>query len=147
MLNDMSTEAPERSVARLREVVAEEVRALLGRRNMKHIELARRIGRSHTYVGRRLSGETAFDVDDLEQIASVLGVSAESLVRRDGGLPASSPGRQPVDPLAPRIVRTVGEPNNRHKPVKPGPVHSPLRAQRAPGRPVAPIRPQTPALV
>ena len=134
MLCTMSTEAPERTVAPLREVVAEEVRALLGRRNMRHIELARRIGRSHTYVGRRLSGETAFDVDDLEQIAKVLGVSAESLVQRNGGLFASSPDRQPIDPLAPRIVAVAGEERT----------HRPVHAKRL--RRMS-LRPQTPALV
>lgn len=43
----------------LRESVAEEVRALLGRRNISKIELARRIERSHTYVWRRLSAATS----------------------------------------------------------------------------------------
>lgn len=134
MLSAMSTEAPERTAAPLREVVAEEVRALLGRRNMRHIELARRIGRSHTYVGRRLSGETAFDIDDLEQIAGVLGVSAESLVRRDGGLIASSPDRHPVDPLTPHVVAVAGEERRKR----------PVHAQRL--RRMS-LRPLTPALV
>jgi len=90
----MSTTAPERPqspATPLRAAVAEEVRALLGRRRMTAIELARRIGKSHTYVGRRLNGETAFDLDDLERIAVILSVSVTDL------LPGRAPDR-PTDP-------------------------------------------------
>lgn len=86
----MSTDAQERSKPPLREGIAEEVLALLGRRRMSQIELARRIGKSHTYVGRRLNGETAFDTDDLEKIAGALGVSVVDL------LPASAAERMGV---------------------------------------------------
>lgn len=65
--------------AALRAGVAEEIRALLGRRRMTSVALARAIGKSHTYVWRRLSGETAFDVDDMAGIASALGVPVISL--------------------------------------------------------------------
>lgn len=64
----------------LRAGVAEEVRALLGRRRMSSVALARGIGKSHTYVWRRLSGETAFDLDDLAAIAGALDVSVISLL-------------------------------------------------------------------
>jgi transcriptional regulator with XRE-family HTH domain len=66
----------------LRADVAEEVRALLGRRRMSDIALARKIDRSHTYLYRRLSGETAFDVDDLDRIAEALGVNVVDLLPR-----------------------------------------------------------------
>lgn len=67
---------------KLRAEIAEEVRALLGRRRMSDIALARTIERSHTYVYRRLAGETAFDADDLEKIAEALGVNVVDLLPR-----------------------------------------------------------------
>lgn len=51
----------------------------------------------------------------------------------DRGLLASSPEREPVDPLAPRIVAVAGEARKKHA--------RRVHAQRAP------IRPLTPALV
>jgi transcriptional regulator with XRE-family HTH domain len=64
----------------LRESVAEEVRVLLARRRMTASALARQIDRSQSYMSRRLTGETAFDVDDLEAIAAVFGVTPVSLI-------------------------------------------------------------------
>jgi transcriptional regulator with XRE-family HTH domain len=99
----MSTEAVE-SERPLRESVSEEVRALLGRRNMSKLELARRIGKSHTYVWRRLSGEVAFDIDDLQRIAVVLGVSTFDLLPHEPRATTSRylPGEH--------VLTTVGEP-------------------------------------
>lgn len=97
---------------RLRELVAEEVRALLGRRQMSGAKLAAAIDRSEMYVSRRLRGETAFDLDDLERIARVLGVhvaellpsrvSADTLTKpnlaESTSSEALSPTRPPRDP-------------------------------------------------
>ena len=80
----------------MRELVAEEIRALLGRRKMSASELARRMGVSQKYMSRRITGETAFDVDDLNAIAAVLGVEVATLIPRRSG---SSEGR---------LIRTVG---------------------------------------
>jgi transcriptional regulator with XRE-family HTH domain len=66
--------------SRLRELVAEEVRALLGRRRLNGAKLAQAIDRSEMYVSRRLRGETAFDLDDLEKIADVLSVPVAQLL-------------------------------------------------------------------
>lgn len=71
---------PRQDPARLREYVAEELRVLLARRRMSGVQLARHIGKSHTYVWRRLNGETAFDLDDLERIGVVLGVEPADLL-------------------------------------------------------------------
>jgi len=71
----------------LRERVAEEVRALLGRRKMSASELARQLSLTQKYVSRRLTGETAFDLDDLEKIAAIFGVDVADL------LPRSAEGR------------------------------------------------------
>lgn len=59
--------------------VAEEVRALMARRRMSGVQVAKAIGRSQAYMWRRLSGETAFDIDDLEALARVLDVDVTSL--------------------------------------------------------------------
>jgi len=56
----------------MRDLVATEVRAWLGRRRISGAELARQMGKSQTWVARRLDGRQAFDVDDLEQVAAVL---------------------------------------------------------------------------
>jgi hypothetical protein len=69
--------------ATLRERTAEEIRALLARRRMSATALARELRVSQTYIWRRLSGETAFDLDDLELIAKVLSVQAHDLLPRD----------------------------------------------------------------
>ncbi|HEX6870170.1 MAG TPA: helix-turn-helix transcriptional regulator, partial [Micromonosporaceae bacterium] len=73
------------SAQRLRHSVAEEVRVAMVRRKMNGAGLAVAIGRSQAYVSRRLTGETPFDVDDLERIAVVLGVDVADLVRRNEG--------------------------------------------------------------
>jgi hypothetical protein len=143
----MTTETPERSTS-LRTIVAEEVRAWLGRRTMSNIELARRLSKSHTYVGRRLSGETPWDVDDLEQIAAVLGVSVTTLIRRNGGATEGyAPTGPKVDPLAVRVVATMGQANRR--PGSRRPVGRGRKAVRT-GRPAGPAgasRPVTPVPV
>lgn len=89
--------------ATLREHVAEEVRALLGRRRMSSVALARSIGKSHTYVWRRLNGETAFDLDDLQGIAKTLAVDVRSL------LPGETKSSHT---LAPRPMARVGRPRD-----------------------------------
>jgi len=80
----------------MRELIAEEIRALLGRRQLSASELARRMGVSQRYMSRRITGETALDVDDLEKIAAYLGVEVVALFPRTAG---SSEGR---------LITTVG---------------------------------------
>ncbi len=80
---------------RLRERTAEEIRALLARRRISAAELARRTGMKQSTLARRMTGETAFDLDDLEVIAEVLGVEVTDL------LPASvRAGRREGDAIA-----------------------------------------------
>lgn len=61
--------------------------------------LAERIGRSAAYMSRRLTGETALDLDDLFRIADVLGVRVVDLLPRDQ--------RDGVTPREPRVRRDV----------------------------------------
>lgn len=73
---------------RLREHVAEEIRVLLARRKMSATQLARLTGLKQSSLSRRMTGETAFDMDDLELIADVLGVSVTDLMpQRTGAAP------------------------------------------------------------
>lgn len=69
----------------LRERVAEEVRALLARRMMTGADLATAIGRSPMYVSRRIRGEVAFDLDDMERLAGVFGIDVADLLPRSVG--------------------------------------------------------------
>jgi transcriptional regulator with XRE-family HTH domain len=79
----------------LRDRVAEEVRATLGRRRMSGAELARQLGRSQTFVQKRLDGRQAFDVDDIEAVARILGVDPHQLL---GGSPFRSAAPQAGNP-------------------------------------------------
>ncbi|WP_165947371.1 helix-turn-helix transcriptional regulator [Micromonospora sp. 15K316] len=68
------------TVTPMRELVAEELRVLLARRRMSASHLARKLGMTQSYLARRMSGDTAFDVDDLARIAEVLGVTVLDLI-------------------------------------------------------------------
>lgn len=70
---------PDRSAV-LRRSVSEEVRSLMGRWNMPRVKLAELMGQSRAYVGRRLSGETAFDLDDLQMLSDIFGVPVHTLI-------------------------------------------------------------------
>lgn len=136
MLAVMTTEALAPATG-LTAYVAAEIRAYLGRHSIPKSELARRLEVDNTWVGKRLNGRTEITLTDVERIATALGTRPTLfLPRGDGGLPASSPQRQPVDPLASRVVAVGGETRRT----------SPVRATRT-HRPAAPVRPLTPALV
>jgi transcriptional regulator with XRE-family HTH domain len=68
---------------RLREAVGKEIKVLLIRHDMSAVALAARIGRSQSYLSRRLTGEVALDLDDLEAISDVFGVPPVALVPAD----------------------------------------------------------------
>ena len=52
----------------------------MGRAKVSSSELARRLGRSHSYLYRRLSGDVALDMADLAAIAAELGVPVTQFV-------------------------------------------------------------------
>lgn len=80
----------------LSERVAEEIRALLARRGMSKSELARKLDVSHTWVTNRLSGSQPIDLNDLERIAGILGVSVQALLPNDPGSRVLTVGGSPV---------------------------------------------------
>src|SRR6476661_77591 len=63
-----------------RAAVAAEVRAWMGRRRVTQAGLAAILGKSQPYVSRRLSGDVAFDTDDLFALADHFGVSVGRLL-------------------------------------------------------------------
>ena len=76
-----------------RELVAEEVRVALARRRMSGAELARQLGRSQTFIQKRLDGRQAFDMDDIEAVAHVLRMTPSELL-----------GDAPFRPVAPQTT-------------------------------------------
>lgn len=54
----------------LREAVAAEIRAHMGRRNIKPARLAEALGRNPMWLSRRLNGHVPWTVDDLEVISN-----------------------------------------------------------------------------
>ena len=61
------------------ELVAAEIRAALARQRITQSALAERLGVSHAWVSRRLSGEVPLTIPDVTQIAAELGVEVSSL--------------------------------------------------------------------
>lgn len=74
--------------ARLRDLVAAEVRAQLARQRITQQELAAATGLSQASISERLRGKTPFTTDDLERISEALGVHPAVLV---GGTSGYSP--------------------------------------------------------
>lgn len=74
------TTTPERRTATLSELVAEEIRALMGRRRMTQAQLARGIGKTEMWVSLRMRGRQPLDMNDLHLIAGALGVGVHELM-------------------------------------------------------------------
>lgn len=68
-----------------RDTVAANVRAEVARRRARQTDLAALLGISQQAMSRRLTGEVAFDVDELQALASHLEVPASELL---GEVPA-----------------------------------------------------------
>jgi transcriptional regulator with XRE-family HTH domain len=73
------TQAHERT-ATLSELVAEEVRALMARRQMSGRTLATKLAVSPSWVSYRLSGKQPIDVNDMLLIANALSVGVHDLL-------------------------------------------------------------------
>lgn len=54
----------------------------MGRRRLTQGEVAAALGKSQPYVSRRLSGEVAFDTDDLFRLAELFEVEVTALLSR-----------------------------------------------------------------
>lgn len=64
--------------------VADTLRAEMARSRVSQQELASRLGLTQQKISRRMSGRVAFSLDELEQIASALGLSVQDLVSGAG---------------------------------------------------------------
>lgn len=62
--------------------VAAAVRAEMAWQRRTGVELARHLGVAQPTISKRLTGETAFDLRELEEVASWLGVSPTELASR-----------------------------------------------------------------
>lgn len=71
--------------------VAEEIRAMMGRRRVTGATIARELGVSQAWVSNRLNGQQAIDLNELERIADVLQVTPFELLPR--GVTAQNPLR------------------------------------------------------
>lgn len=79
----MSEVKPSTDTERLHERATEEIRVLLARRKMSAAELARRAGQKPAALSRRMTGDIAFDLDELQVIARELGVTVVELLGGD----------------------------------------------------------------
>lgn len=82
----------------LNERVAEEIRVMLARRQITATELARKAGMTQRSISRRITGEKAIDMDDLDRIAGALGVDVLDLI------PATDNEPRPRRSTGPRVV-------------------------------------------
>lgn len=84
------TTTPERT-ATLTTLVAAEIRAWMGRLDVRQSELARRMGETDQWMSMRLKGRTPIDLNELQRIADALGVSIVQLlppaIRSGGSMP------------------------------------------------------------
>ena len=78
-LHSMSTEVTPRTMS-LTERVAEEIRVAMVRRRMSGAALARILGVSPAWISYRLTGTQPIDLNDLDKIATALGVEVLDLV-------------------------------------------------------------------
>lgn len=62
------------------ETVGATVRAEMARRKVTQQQVADVLGIAQTQVSRRLNGQVSFNVDELQAVAHLLGMSVQSLV-------------------------------------------------------------------
>lgn len=77
-------------------VVTANVRAEMGRADMKAVQLAAAMGQNEMWLSRRLKGHVTFDVVDIQKIANVLHVPVGRLFTPDGWSHLSESNRRPV---------------------------------------------------
>lgn len=91
-----------RGERRLSPAFAEEVRVLLARKRISAVQLAKLMGVSQPYLSRRLNGAVAFDLDDIEKIAEVLGVDPLGLLPKGIGTGGNGPNDRSAPPTSRR---------------------------------------------
>lgn len=97
-----------------REAVASEVRALMGRHRTSQTKLAKVLGVSQSALSRRLTGDLAFDTDDIFALARYFDVRLSALLPepaevakvedRATGLLLRLPARRPLESAVPALA-------------------------------------------
>lgn len=81
----------------LHDRAVEQIKTLLLRRGMSARDLAAKIGVKQAYISRRMTGEVPLNLDEIEAIATALGVDVLDLLREPQPLP-------PLEPIQPRLI-------------------------------------------
>lgn len=100
--------------------VAEEIRVVMTRRQIRQSELARAIGTNDQWLSVRLRGVQPIDLNDLEIIAAALHVQPEILVRSASQPPhvtAWSPSATAPSPRVDATTRPPGRPVGQRRPM------------------------------
>jgi transcriptional regulator with XRE-family HTH domain len=105
-------------------LIAAEIRKQLFLRDMTGTQLAEHAGMTQPYISRRLTGATAFDVDDLERIATALDVDVADLLparadRRSHNKTLPTPPVRPSGPRSQRALLAPGHAPERHPTSRP----------------------------
>jgi len=116
------TTTPERT-ATLTALVAAEIRAWMGRLDVRQSELARKLGESDQWLSMRLRGRTPLDINEMQRIARALGIGVHEL------LPNPDLADQAAAPPAIAHYFEVAERTSDH--------HQRPPDNRPPGRPAA----------
>lgn len=83
--------------------VARRFRSELGALNISTTEAARRCNMTQAWMSRRTSGRVPFDVDDLDMVCRILGISYDYVVAGIRAIPdGGGPGEQPRNP--PKLI-------------------------------------------
>jgi transcriptional regulator with XRE-family HTH domain len=110
--------------------VADEVRAMIYRKNLNKSELARRLGVSHTWVTNRLAGHQQIGLDELERIADALDVEVADLLPAPAKREirySTQPATRPTPPGRtgdPHRVRATAKPSGHHRAGRPAWTHA-----------------------
>jgi transcriptional regulator with XRE-family HTH domain len=87
------TTVPTERTGTLSSEVAEEIRAMMGRKRVSGARLAQMLGVSAAWISYRLSGTQPIDLNDLQRIARALEVPVGALLPRSIGRPNDSSSR------------------------------------------------------
>ena len=88
---------PGREARTLSDLVAEEIRVALTRQRMSQRGFAAKLGVSPAWLNYRLTGQQEIGLNDLSQIASVLGVDLDELLTPEVKAKAADEGRSSRD--------------------------------------------------
>lgn len=140
---------PTAGTANLSDDTAAEIRAWMGRLQVRQSVLARRLGENDQWLSVRLRGVTPIDLNDLQRIAAALGVRPVDLLPKTaseqvGHIEVTTRYRPPAEgptPRTPMVEAPVSAPPKRRPQTKRSTVRgTPKPSTRRPGiihRPVA----------